>query len=344
MSVIPAGGPDGKRPLVHGLKRFSERPVSPNALRTLCSKYPEANIALLAGPASALTVVDLDDPTRLSSALERFGDTPCKAKTPRVFTSITVMRASPSLQHPNGEPSDIRAGGGVQIVIAPPSFRRDTGASYEWLEGGLRQLMRLPRIKAKSLADFDPVRCSLPREGYRNTWLFRMCLKEARHVDSLDDLIDVALTRNSDLPEPLPDQEAAGCARSAWNYEVKGKNMIGSGGCAQFDQDELRSIGTDGDLMLFLAHLRANHACRQEPFVVANALAKRIGWSIPYIRKLRGAAEARGFIECIHPGGKGPHDPPLYRWPSKVQRRYTNRTIHPPSLVRSLRSLLDGRG
>jgi hypothetical protein len=42
-----------------------------------------------------------------------------------------------------------------------------------------------------------------------------------------------------------------------------------------------------------------------------------MGWSIPRWKGARSALAQAGIIKCFHPGGRGPNDPPIYRWTLK---------------------------
>ena len=59
-----------------------------------------------------------------------------------------------------------------------------------------------------------------------------------------------------------------------------------------------------------------------------------MGWSLPRWKRARDALVKLGFIRCIHPGGNGPHDPPIYTWELRGTILYPIRNRHPSPLGR----------
>ena len=62
---------------------------------------------------------------------------------------------------------------------------------------------------------------------------------------------------------------------------------------------------------------------------LAKQMAESMGWSIPRWKAARSALVQAGVIKCLHPGGRGPNDPPIYVWAllislalNKVWRRH----------------------
>jgi hypothetical protein len=49
-------------------------------------------------------------------------------------------------------------------------------------------------------------------------------------------------------------------------------------------------------------------------FHLAKAYAASLGWSVNTFRAARDALVERGLIECVHQGGRGANDPPVYRF------------------------------
>lgn len=76
VSVIPTGGPNGKVPQIKGYMRFAQRQPKPATIQVWQSRFPDANVGILAGIVSNLTIVDLDRPDLLDDACKEFGETP----------------------------------------------------------------------------------------------------------------------------------------------------------------------------------------------------------------------------------------------------------------------------
>jgi hypothetical protein len=146
--------------------------------------------------------------------------------------------------------------------------------------------------------------------------LVRYCLRQARHCDDEAALIDVAKTFAEDnldmlgTTHPVTDAEIVNVACWAWMCEITGANMVGRGATVVFNED-VDALPQDGTILLL--KLRRYHGDRRV-FALANALAPSLGWGLPRLKAARECLVAAGIIECAHPGGRGPKDPPLYRW------------------------------
>lgn len=83
LAPIPAGGGDGKEPLVADFTKWKRRPGL-GTLLTWIAKFPDANVGVVTGPLSGIAVIDIDsaDPVVQQRMIERFGDTPLKTRTP----------------------------------------------------------------------------------------------------------------------------------------------------------------------------------------------------------------------------------------------------------------------
>jgi Primase C terminal 1 (PriCT-1) len=207
-------------------------------------------------------------------------------------------------------PIDVLGGG---FAVAPPSMG-STGR-YEFLQGSLADLDLLPVARsinveqAKSRKEIS----GKIYEGERNDTLFHHALAQAPYVDDLDALIDVVRTRNMDCEPPLSDAQVVSIATSAWRYEEQGRNLVGRGQAMVIKNTTFDTLITESpDAWLLYSHLRRQHWGRD--FVLSKAMAAAMRWGHPRWKKARDALVALGFIRCIHPGGKGPNDPPIYGW------------------------------
>ena len=73
--------PDGKQPTAYKWGNWKRRPGS-EFLADMIMTHPDANVGNLTGPMSETTVVDVDDPDLVGTAIERFGNTPVISRTP----------------------------------------------------------------------------------------------------------------------------------------------------------------------------------------------------------------------------------------------------------------------
>ncbi len=213
-----------KRPAVKNWRR-SGLP----ATRAWIEKFGDADgLGLCMGARSRIVEVDIDmaGDAALGAALVRFGDTP--------VTIRTASGKSKAWYRHCGEKRCTRPCDGLAIdvlgagyTIAPPSYRPDLGRAYEFLTGSLDDLDRLPAMRADALDTSCQRAAEAVREGERNRALFLWCMAEVRHCDDEDQLIDAAQTWASAMPAPLSIREIEQTARSAWGYEIGGRNFVG---------------------------------------------------------------------------------------------------------------------
>jgi hypothetical protein len=52
-------------------------------------------------------------------------------------------------------------------------------------------------------------------------------------------------------------------------------------------------------------------------FALAKPMAAKMGWTLPRWRAARDYLAGAGLIRCLHRGGRGPNDPPIYSWALK---------------------------
>ncbi|MGV8831246.1 MAG: bifunctional DNA primase/polymerase [Devosia sp.] len=321
----------------HGVTTFPVRPdktpgvrgylkVTPKVSAQLALSFADAAGIGFACKRNKITVLDVDttDERVLADGLTRYGDTP-----------LIIRSGSGHFQawyRHNGEGRRIRPDPAVPVdilgdgfVVAPPS-QANTGV-YRIIRGSLDDLPNLPRMSdagGQNVANRDkaspslssdysePGRSILLGQG-RNDDLFRQCLKLARTCKRLEELMDKAMEYNRGYPEPLSADEVLKVIASAWCYEVEGKNWAGYGPRVIFGVDEVDALAAGRpQAYALLAILRRYHAGAQN-FILAKPMADKLGWTLRAFKSARNVLVERGDIECIHPGGRGPNDPPVYR-------------------------------
>ena len=299
-----------KRPAVSRYLRMGLR-----ASRQLVSKFGDADaLGLACGSYSRITVVDVDTPDErvFRDALDRFGPTP--------FLVRSGSGNHQAWYRHNGErrsirpdpvaPIDILGGG---YVVAPPS--RTTRGRYEIITGSLADLASLPTIRS-------PVDCakvqSAPEgrkvaRGERNEQLWRKCMCHAPRCEEFDDLMRFAAEVNlTQLEAPLPDEEVARVAASAWKKECAGENFFaGRRGIAFSHEDFDAALEAHPDAFVLWAMLKRRHWGRE--FCCANAMAASMppkGWTIPRFARARNMLLNIGAIIEVRPTRR--HDPAVF--------------------------------
>lgn len=303
IATFPVG--QDKKPLIRNWPR-----VGLGGSAALAAKFAhEAAFAFTAGKHSGLTVIDIDscDENKLAEALATYGPTPFIVRTPSGGFHLYYRNRGEPRRVKHGDCLDLLGGG---LVIAPPSL---TKGVYRVWRGELADLGRLPVARIDKIE--RPEAAGRIPKGKRDDTLFHLALEQALYVDDLDSLVDVVRTHNLDCEVPLSETELIKIAASAWGYEQRGENLKGKGGAmvtanATFDA----LIAESADAWLLYSHLQRHHWGRD--FVLAKAMADAMGWRLRKWKAARDALIRLGLIGCIHPGGRGPHDPPIYSWGS----------------------------
>lgn len=306
---------DRKKPMVSGYLKLGDQ-VS----QQLVMKFPDADaLGFALGHRSRVTVLDVDSPDErvLADALGRHGETPVIVRSGGSGCFHAWYRHAGERRKVRpfaGLPIDVLGGG---FVVAPPS--RASQGSYEFISGGLDDLDSLPALAGlpsnivvpASNLSAAPIKSD---EGRRNDGLWRYCMHQARSCRSLDELLLRAKKRNEDIMPPLPDDEVHKIASSAWKYESEGRNFIGGGSSAILRYRLIDSLAASDPHAFALYAVLQRHHWDRDDFAIANSFAVTLGWHVDRLRTARNALLTSNVIRCIHEGGKGRNDPPLYAW------------------------------
>lgn len=296
-----------KRPAVKGYGRIGLK-----ASAELASKFADApGVGFMAGKRSGLTVLDVDtaDENVLADALARHGATPIITRTGsgnfhawyRHNGEGRMIRPDPA------KPIDIL---GTGVTIAPPSIGRK--GAYAFAQGSLDDLDALPVMQGRSAQTAPKPGAGLRDGDGRNRALFQHCMIQAPHCDDLDALLDVARTYASDqFADAMPDAEIIKTARSAWDYQERGKNWI-AGRRPIESLDGVHGLARDNPhAFALLSLLRDYH--RDDEFMLVTAMHRALGWTERRWRDARDTLLSEGWITRTHKGGRGPNDPARYR-------------------------------
>jgi len=273
----------------------------------LAEKFSDANtFGFPLGPRSGITVLDVDskDESVLREAQARWGESPYVVQTGggyhayyRYNSERRHIRPWPDL------PIDVLGNG---YAVGAPSIAAK--GQYQIIHGALEDLNNLPPLHVM----LDELRKPIP-EGKRNQSLFRTSLEQAAHVDDFETLMDAMRTRNMDCSLPLPESELESAARSAWKYECEGRNLVGRGKAVVISHNTIdRVMARSPYAFILLTILKRHHWGRD--FVLAKPMAAAMGWRLSRWKMARNILVRLGLIACIHEGGMGPSDPPIYAW------------------------------
>ncbi|MCO5157488.1 MAG: bifunctional DNA primase/polymerase [Aquamicrobium sp.] len=315
MATFPVGA--NKVPAVKGYLK-----IGPKVSSQLAMKFPDNDAFGFACRRNRITILDVDTPDErvLADALARHGPTPFIVRSGSGNYQAWYRRNGENrrVRPDPARPIDILGDG---FVVAPPSV--GSKGRYEIIQGTLDDLERLPTMRPaivnsgseQAMPAADPLPGNDLKNGDgRNHALWRHCMKAARGCGGeISKLLAEAMHHNQTFYQPLPDAEVLKIVASAWKYEMEGKNWFGHGARIVFEADEVDSLAASNpDAFALLTILRRHHWGRD--FVLAKAFAESLGWTLPRFKSARAELLERKLIECVHAGGRGPKDPPLYRF------------------------------
>jgi hypothetical protein len=317
---VSAASAAHKRPAVIGWSRAGSHAALSGMHRF--TDAPAIGIAL--GARSDITILDLDttDEREVSRAMGRHGRTPLVARTRSGGHQLWYRhRGEPRLIRPWGKtlPVDLLGRG---FAIVPPSL----DGAYSFVAGDLDDLDRLPAMQGLEGVLPRPATTGATSErighGRRTDALWRHAMRHAPFCDTKAALIDVALSYRLDALDvsdghAFTEREAIREAHRAWALTEAGRNYIG--GSADI---EPLTLADHPEAFLLWHDLQRNHAGRREEFVLCSvAMARRLGWGTRRFRQARDRLVRDGWIECVHPGGRGQNDPPRYCCGSRLPKQ-----------------------
>jgi hypothetical protein len=209
------------------------------------------------------------------------------------------------------KPIDVLGDG---FAVAPPS--RAFRGSYTIIQGTLDDLHHLPAMRGLAApANENQASTGLIRQGGRNEALRNHYMRQAPACDTFDDLLDVAMTFAGEMLDrtdghPFTDAEIIKAAQWAWDKTEAGENWLRVGRRVTLNYAVVDALAASAPhAYALLAMLKRYHSGRAQ-FILAKATAERLDWSLVQFKKARDHLVERKLIRCIHPGGKGRHDPP----------------------------------
>lgn len=316
-SIIPCGGENGKRPLRKWTPYQRYMPFE-RVLSAWQSKHPSANIGLVTGAVSGITVIDCDNKTRTPESLQKeYGRTPFIVRTHSGGHHLYYRYNAEQSHTGYKNHIDIRGNGG--LIIAPYSVSPVTGNAYEIIKGTLDDLRRLPLIREGAYkpeaikTETAPKGQSKPIKDkdnceYRNNQLFGILKNNARNIDTLEDLTAFAQRINhTTFSKPLPDYEVHATLKSVWTYKMENRLFDGTK-IYTLSKEHFDKLKDNPAALVLYMDLQFNHFNRPDFFIIttADCMPKRMGWGV---KKLRAAIKIlleRGYIKKV--GERKPED------------------------------------
>ena len=164
-AVIPQI-PGSKRPPIKW-KAYQTQLPTEEEINCWWTRWPQAGIALIAGPLSGVLVIDVDGTDAHNALIEHLGGEPV---APKVFSgSREPNRYHLFFRHPNFRTrakatpwhKKLEFRGHAGLAVLPPSLHR-TGNLYVWAPGRSLDDLALPELPAEILAALQPTPRPLP--------------------------------------------------------------------------------------------------------------------------------------------------------------------------------------
>lgn len=147
LAIIPC---EGKAPKVSWKKYQTKRPSLATIYRWM-KLFPAANIGLITGKISGITVIDCDNPNLSLEELEaEFGKSKFVVSTPSGGRHLYYSFNGEKSQTGYKQKIDVKGEGG--LIIAPYSFNTDKKTHYAITKGCFDDLMSLTTLKPNLLS------------------------------------------------------------------------------------------------------------------------------------------------------------------------------------------------
>lgn len=352
-AVIPVRD---KRPLIKGFSDWRGAP-SPRTVEKWRGQFADADIAYLPQKTVVdehgrwrIAVVDADDAGTAQQVGDLMGRTPGMVQTRRGahFLYRIDKNDSERLDCLLGRRSDLRFLGlnadikfrQHDVVMLPPSRHpADPAFRYSWQEcdpSVIRDLPPFPvtlfeQIVTARRGSDQPVtmlRPAEPRAGSRGLGLNDFLVSQVGHVDSQEELFDLAREYIEGLVdrgfEPLPEDEVVRRAGRVWTDFLAGKIDVMHGRRnhrVEFSADEISDLliaygpQTGNAAIVLLLKFRLEHAgraARGESFAISDFAMHEAQtlprWGRGRLRSAReallgvGREDGKAYLECVEPG------------------------------------------
>ncbi len=306
-SIIPCFN---KKPAIKSWKGFQSTKPSKNQIEKWIEKFPNANIGIIAGAVSNLTVVDCDNLNLSIEELEKeFGESKFIVSTPSGGTHLYYcFNGEKKAINFDGRKIDLISEG--CFIIAPYSFNAQKNAFYSVFKGGFDDLACLTHLKAnvakigrkiQVFSGFQVDGDLKIEEGQRNDYLFYQLKKIAPSVKDYSTLETRAFEINVfAFSVVLSEGEVVAVAKSVWSYKVGGCLFNEGGGGVFIKHEELEKLAKQPRAIVFLLNLRKYHDGINRHFCIdQEKTAKKFQMTKKTLRKQIEVLIKYGFLKRL---------------------------------------------
>ena len=293
LAIIPC---EGKAPKVSWKKYQTKAPSIATIYRWI-KLFPTANIGLITGKISGITVIDCDDPNLSLAELEaEFGESKFVVSTPRGGRHLYYSFNCEASKTGYKKKIDVRGEGG--LIIAPYSFNPDKKTHYIITKGGFDDLMSLTTLKLNLASKVNNTRAHARgivssslivnesdfkiTEGQRNNYLFNQLRKAANNHQNYQSFEDFAFEVNAfSFEQSLDENEIKRTAQNVWKLKEEGKLITkGEGFVLAKYEAEIVRLRKEPRALALLLELKYHHLGARKVFCIAqDAMSKKLGWN-----------------------------------------------------------------
>lgn len=293
LAIVPCVG---KAPKVSWKKYQSKTPSLATIYRWM-RLFPAANIGLITGKISGITVIDCDDPNLSLAELEaEFGESKFVVSTPSGGRHLYYSFNKENSKTGYKKKIDVKGEGG--LIIAPYSFNPVKKTHYIITKGSFDDLTRLNALKPNLLSKANITRAHARgivgsssivnesdfkiAEGQRNNYLFNQLRKAANNHQNYQSFEDFAFEVNAfSFEQSLDEDEVKRTAQNVWKLKEEGKLITKSEGfvLAKYEAEIVR-LRKEPRALALLLELKYHHLGVRSVFCIAqDAMAKKLGWN-----------------------------------------------------------------
>lgn len=297
LSIIPCFD---KKPAIKSWTKYQTSKPTRREVENWIRRFPKANIGIVTGAVSNITVIDCDNLNLSIEELEaEFGESYFIVTTPRGGKHL-YFRHSGEAKKTSFDSRKIDLIGKGSYITAPQSFNSETGKPYKIIRGNLSNLTNLSRLKvdltfpespkvvSASKNKYGENSCLQIEEGERNTYLFNQLRREAKSCGNYNSLEEKALLINNVyLVKPLDEAEVIGTAKKVWEYKVTGTLISGNEGFVLMRVEEMEALTKFPNAYMVLSKLRYYHDGLKRDFCIDQIkTSKKFGLSRKTLKKV----------------------------------------------------------
>jgi hypothetical protein len=286
LAIIPC---EGKVPKVSWAKYQTKRPSLATIYRWI-KIYPTANIGLITGKISGITVIDCDDPNLSLEELEaEFGESKFVVSTPSGGRHLYYSFSGENSKTGYKQKIDVKSEGG--LIIAPHSFNLDRKTYYKTTKGCFDDLTGLTKLKKNiahtktqsvfSISSSNESDFKIA-EGQRNNYLFNHLRQNANNHQNYQSFEDSAFEINAfSFEQSLDENEVKRTAKSVWKLKEEGNIILkGEGYVLAKYEVEIVKLHKEPRALTLLLELKYHHLGTRKIFCIAqDSMSKKLGWN-----------------------------------------------------------------